>query len=59
MIREMPGLCTCGQPENTILEFFVISSQGLFNNLYKDLPELKSYVVKDICLMCQHRLLMN
>ena len=31
VIREMPGLCTCGQPANTILEIFVISNQGLFN----------------------------
>ena len=28
----MPGLCTCGQPANTILETFVNSNQLLFNN---------------------------
>ena len=31
VIREMPGLCTCGQPASTILEICVISNHGLFN----------------------------
>ena len=48
VIREMPGLCTCGEPAKAILEIFVISNQGLFNKfIVQIIPvDQASYVIK-------------